>query len=132
MNTMHTVDDYQPGVCNIGPAEIRARRQSGHLGALVTVIAFAALMLLDADPAWRLVLVIPAAGAASGYLQAAFHFCANFGFRGLFNFGDRVGNTESVVAAEAIAADRRKALQIAGLSLLAGAAVALVFYAVPI
>jgi hypothetical protein len=28
---------YQPGVCNIGPAEIARRRRAGHVGALMTI-----------------------------------------------------------------------------------------------
>ena len=28
---------YEPGVCNIGPAEIARRRRSGHVGALITI-----------------------------------------------------------------------------------------------
>ncbi len=115
---------YQPGVCNIGPAEIRARRRSGHVGLAVTVVGLALLVGLGAPAPWRLVLFLPAAAAASGYLQAAFHFCANFGMRGVFNFGGRVGQVETVEEAEVRAADRRKALQIVGLSVLVGLAVA--------
>ena len=31
--------DYQPGVCNIGPAEIARRRRAGHIG-LIAAVAF--------------------------------------------------------------------------------------------
>jgi hypothetical protein len=122
---------YQPGECNIGPAEIAARRRSGHLGAVATVLLFLVLVAIDAPPGWRLLLFLPAAGAASGYLQAALHFCANFGLRGVFNFSDRVRNTESVLAVGARARDRRKALQIIGLSVLVGGAVAIVAFLLP-
>lgn len=115
---------YRPGVCNIGPAEIRARRRSGHIGLAVTAVGLAVLLALDAPAPWRIALFLPAAAAASGYLQAAFHFCANFGMRGVFNFGSRIGQVETVEEAEARAADRRKALQIVGLSALVGLAVA--------
>lgn len=123
---------YEPGVCNIGPAEIAARRRSGHVAALVTVLALAVLVVMEAPPLWRLLLFLPAAGAASGYLQAALHFCANFGLRGVFNFSDRLRNTESVIAVGARARDRRKALRIIGLSVLVGAAVAIVAYLLPV
>ena len=122
---------YEPGVCNIGPAEIAARRRSGHVAALVTVLALVALLVLDAPPAWRLVLFLPAAGAASGYLQAALHFCANFGLRGVFNFSDRLRTTESVIAVGARARDRRRALRIIGLSVLVGATVAIGAFLLP-
>ncbi len=123
---------YQPGVCNIGPAEIRARRRSGHIGLALTVVGLAVLVALDVPAPWRLVLFLPAAAAASGYLQAAFHFCANFGMRGVFNFGGRLGQVETIEEAEARAADRRKALQIIGLSALIGLAVAIGAAALPV
>jgi fatty acid desaturase len=115
---------YQPGVCNIGPAEIRARRLSGVFGTAATLGLFAALVIFRADPAWRLVLFVPAAGAAAGFLQAAMHFCANYGWRGVFNFGDELRDTTSVAERAAAAADRRAALRIALLSAGVGALVA--------
>ena len=123
---------YQPGTCNIGPAETAARRRAGHIGALVTLIAFVFLIVVAAPALWRLLLFLPAATAASGYLQARLHFCANFGLRGVFNFSDRLRDTESVLAVEARARDRRKALQIIGMSVLIGGAVAIVALLLPI
>jgi hypothetical protein len=117
-------DTYAPGACNIGPAEIARRRRIGHVGVLATAAVLTLLLAVHADPAWRLILILPAATAAAGYLQAALHFCANFGFRGVYNFGE-LGPTERVVAEEAIARDRRRALLISLGSLGIGLAVAL-------
>jgi len=116
--------DYEPGVCNIGPAEIAARRRAGHIGTVATLLGLLALVALDAPPAWRLVLFLPAAAAAGGYLQAWFRFCANFGIRGVFNFSDRLRDTRTVVPVGARTRDRRRALQIVALSAVVGAAVA--------
>src|SRR6476659_232900 len=88
--------DYQPGVCNIGPAEIARRRRSGHVGAIASVVLLAVLMAFDVPPLARLLVALPAAIAASGYLQAHFHFGAGFGARGVFNFGP-LGSTDTVV-----------------------------------
>ena len=38
---------YQPGVCNIGPAEIARRRRAGHTGLLATVALFAILVAMQ-------------------------------------------------------------------------------------
>jgi len=89
------VDQYLPGACNIGPAEIARRRRAGHVGLILTVVLAAVLLALDAAPAWRLTLALPAALAAAGYLQAWLRFCANFGFRGVYNF-DALGREERV------------------------------------
>ena len=101
---------YQPGRCNIGPAEIAARRRAGHLGMGAALVLATVLLVLDADPAWRLLLFFPIAGAAIGYLQAAFRFCAGFGLRGVFNFGSDVGRTTNVTDAADRAVDRRRSL----------------------
>ena len=100
--------EYRPGVCNIGPAEIARRRRAGHVGLLVTVAAYAVLVAIDAPPLARLILILPAATAASGYLQAWSKFCAGFGSRGIFNLGP-VGDTQQVVDEVARARDRARA-----------------------
>ena len=111
--------DYAAGACNIGPAEIAARRRFGHLGLAVTV-AFAAFVLAIDAPLWlRLLVFFPAAGAATGYLQAALHFCAGFALRGVYNFG-RLGQSAAVESDAARAADRRRAAEVFGLSVLVG------------
>jgi hypothetical protein len=118
------VDQYVPGTCNIGPAEIARRRRVGHAGLVATVVLAAVLLLLDAAPAWRLTLGLPAALAAAGYLQAWLRFCANFGFRGVYNFG-ALGHEERVAVEQARAQDRRRALAVAAGSVLVGLATAL-------
>jgi hypothetical protein len=118
------VDQYVPGTCNIGPAEIAMRRRVGHAGLVATAVLAAVLLLLDAAPAWRLTLGLPAALAAAGYLQAWLRFCANFGFRGVYNFG-ALGHEKRVAVEEARAQDRRRALAVAAGSVLVGLATAL-------
>jgi hypothetical protein len=118
-------DQYVPGSCNIGPAEIALRRRAGHAGLVVTAALGAALLRSDLPRAWRLTLAVPAAGAASGYLQARERFCADFGWRGVYNF-DRRGQEQPVAGDNALAQDRRKAMRIAAASAAIGVGVALV------
>lgn len=110
-----TANVYQPGVCNIGKAEINQRRQTGIVGAVVTVLALAAFVIFHVPDPWRLFILLPAGLGASGFLQAAFHFCARFGMTGLFNFG-ALGTPEAVHEQEYRRKDQRKALLILGLS----------------
>jgi hypothetical protein len=125
---MSEKNTYVPGVCNIGPAEMARRRQAGWIGVVVTVAVWAPLFLTHVPAFWRLLVFFPAALAASGFLQAAMHFCAGFGSRGLFNFGPEAGKTETVMQAEFRAKDRKKSRQIMGLSALIGAVVAVLAY----
>jgi hypothetical protein len=113
---------YIPGVCNIGPAEIRRRRTAGIGGAVVTVAVLAGTVLTGVPKPIRLLAILPAAGAASGFIQAATHFCAGFGMRGVFNFGD-TGSTDTVEQQEFRAEDQAKAKRILGTSLAIGAGV---------
>jgi hypothetical protein len=122
------VSSYSPGACNIGPAEIARRRRGGHMGLVASLVLLALLMALGLPHAVRLLVALPAAGSAVGYLQARFHFCAAFGARGIYNFGD-LGLAESVEAADARSRDRRRSLEITlaslAIGLLAGVAAAL-------
>ena len=122
--------DYQPGVCNIGPAEIARRRRSGQVGALASLVLLGVLIAVGAPPLARLLVALPAVIAASGYLQAHFHFCAGFGSKGIFNFGP-LGPTETVVDPEARARDRAMALRISAASFAIGALVGLLAVLIP-
>jgi hypothetical protein len=122
---------YQPGVCNIGPAEIARRRRAGHVGLGATVVLLAVLLALHTPPLVRLLLVLPAAVAASGYLQARLRFCAGFGSRGVFNFGP-LGQTEQVQDNAAHARDRARANQIGLASLAIGLVVGALAVVLPL
>jgi hypothetical protein len=123
--------DYQPGTCNIGPAEIARRRRAGHVGLGATVLLFGGLVAVGAPPVARLSVAIPAAIAASGYLQARLRFCAGFGSRGVFNFGP-LGEVAQVSDDAARARDRARATQIGLASLAVGVAVGVLAVLLPL
>ena len=122
---------YRPGVCNIGPAEIQRRRQSGYLGAGIAMVFLVVAFALDWAAPWRLLVFVPVFLAAQGFLQAAFHFCVGFASQGLFNFGE-LGHEETVYEAEFRRKDQRKALLITGLSFAIAAVVAVIAFLLPV
>jgi len=122
--TYQEPDAYQPGVCNIGPAEITRRRRSGHASLIVSIVVLVTLVAVGAPHWTRLVLVLTAGGSAAGYLQAWFHFCAGFGSQGVYNFGP-TGTVAKVADADARARDRRRSLEIGLASLAIGVIVGL-------
>jgi len=124
---MEIQNKYIPGVCNIGPEEIKKRKQAGWMGFIATVALWAVFVWFGVAPAWRLLLFLPAMMSATGFLQAYMHFCAYFGFASLFNFDD-VGKTDSVSQAEFRAKDRRRAWQIIIYSVLIGLTISLTAY----
>jgi hypothetical protein len=117
--------EYVAGVCNIGPAETARRRRVGEQAALAGLGLLILLRFLRAPRAWRLLVFFPAAVSAAGYLQAARHFCAAYGWRGVLNFG-ALGTAEAVGDEAFRAEDRRRALRIAAESATIGLGVALV------
>jgi hypothetical protein len=123
--------EYQPGVCNIGPAEIARRRRAGHTGLIAAIALFAGLVAIGAPDWTRILVAIPAIGAASGYIQAHLRFCAGFGSLGVFNFGD-VGPTERVASDADRARDRARAFQIGFASFAIGIAAGLLAVALPV
>ncbi len=123
--------EYIPGVCNIGAAEITRRIRGGWTGLAVTVVLWAVFFVFRVPGPWRLFLFLPAATGAAGFLQAAFHFCANYGMRGVFNFGPEAGKTDTVEQAEFRRKDRRKAGLISLASALIGIVIAVAGFLVP-
>ncbi len=123
---------YIPGACNIGRSEIRLRRWLGWIALAVTIALGGALFYLDTAPRWRLALFFPAVGAALGFLQARWQFCVKFGLEGTYHFGPNVGDIGTVKQAEFRRQDRRTALKIIGLAVLAGAVVAVGAYLMPL
>lgn len=122
---------YQPGRCNIGPAEIRRRQWVGHIGAAATIIGFILLIVIGANPLWRLLLFFPAAASASGYLQAILHFCAGFGSRGIYNFGP-LGRQEQVTDTDALRSDRAMSNRIGLGAAVIGLVVAVIALLLPL
>jgi hypothetical protein len=126
------IDQYQPGVCNIGQAEIEKRRRAGHFGVVVTIATFVLLVAGDVSPLARFVIIgLLAAGTAATYLEAYMRFCGAFGIFGVFNFG-RLGATQKVIDKGARARDRRRVLQLVLYAVLIGSAVGAVAAVLPI
>jgi hypothetical protein len=123
---LQMIDEYRAGACNIGPTEIAARRRFGHAASAATLGLLAVLLVTGAPTLLRGLLFLPAAGAAAGYLQAALHFCADYGWRGVFNLGARLRDTTHIDDPAARAADRRRAALIGGASGAVGLVVVLV------
>jgi len=122
---------YVPGICNIGPAEIARRSRAGHGGVVASLVTFGAIVALAMPAPVRLLVALPAAAAASGYLQARLRFCAGFGSTGIFNFG-ALGQRSRVSDPESLAKDRARSRQISLASFAIGSAVGVVAALLPL
>jgi type II secretory pathway component PulK len=104
--------EYVPGVCNIGHEEIARRRRFGWVALIVALLLVAVLIRMHVNPWWRLLVFLPAAMSASGFLQAQFHFCLGFAYAGISNFG-ALGQSEAVTDKASRTTDRKRGTRIA-------------------
>lgn len=103
---------YEPGECNIGPAERRKRRYAGYVGFLAGAVVVVAVPLLEFDPIWLLASAAPFYGGFLGILQARASFCAGFGLAGVYDVSDEGTDRIEVPDAAARRADRTRSLVI--------------------
>ena len=116
--------EYQPGVCNIGADQRRARRLSG-IGSFGIVVAVVVAVALDVVPSVAVWATVPFVfGGWLGVLQDYFQFCAAFGALARYDLSGSGGSVGSVAEREAVQADRKRALTIlaaaAGLTVVTG------------
>ena len=105
------MSNYQPGVCNIGPGEIRIRQIVALLGAVLTIISAVTIIKTHAPRASRVGIFIPAMVFSVGWIQSRKKFCLAFGLMGTFNFG-KLGQLSKVADKEDRARDRATAMGI--------------------
>jgi hypothetical protein len=118
--------EYQPGVCNIGPAQQRRRLLLGG-ASLLFAIGLVAAVVAFGWPSWSLLAAMfPLYGAAMGYFQYRERFCVGFAGIGVFDVGD---GTNQVLDEAALAADRKRAVRLNAKSLAVGLFGAIVVYA---
>jgi len=119
--------EYQPGVCNIGPAQQRRRLLLG-IGSLLLAAVTVGAVLAIGWPRWTLIAsLLPLYGAAMGYFQYRERFCVGFAGIGVFDTGE---GTQQVRDEAALEADRRRAVRLNAKALAVGAVGSLVVYGV--
>ncbi len=111
------MSEYISGACNIGPAEIKRRKQGAYLGGALYLIVSISLIASDASKSARLWVFLPAALFAVGYIQSKRKFCVAYGFLGIFNF-EKLGKTTKIKVNEQLKADRKYALKLSAQALL--------------
>lgn len=124
-----STDKYIPGVCNIGPEEIRRRRDWALVSLVITVIEIILLIMIDVSHLWRLTLFIPASSLGIGFEQWYLKFCVAFGLKGVFNF-EKIGKTFSIEQKENLDNDRKKARKMILAGIGFGLGSAILFYLV--
>jgi hypothetical protein len=118
------MSNYQAGACNIGPSEIKRRRQGALVGAVLFAVTTLLFVVTDASTSTRLVSFIPALLFAVGMIQSKRRFCVAYGFMGVFSF-EKLGDTKKVTVNQDLKADKKYAVKL----LLQSVAIAIVLTA---
>ena len=121
------MSNYQAGVCNIGPSEIKRRRQGALVGAILFAVTTILFVVTDASTSTRLVTFIPALLFAVGMIQSKRKFCVAYGFMGVFSF-EKLGDTKKITVNQDLKADKKYAVKL----LLQSVAIAIVLTALVI
>jgi hypothetical protein len=103
-----TGDGYVPGVCNIGPWEIRRRWIGGFIGLAAAAGLLIALIAVGAPAIARILVLLPAWGGAFSVLQARRRFCGAYAMRRISNFGTTYDTIAQVDSEAAHRADMQK------------------------
>lgn len=130
-----TESDYIPGMCNINQAEIKSRRNAGHLGSILTVVAIAAFVYFRVPAVVGLLVFVPAFIAAIGYMQAQKKFCVGFASAGIRSTSSEGLETTEVSDDAALKADKAKArsmnVQSAGIAAFVAVATTILLIVLP-
>lgn len=122
------MSEYQAGVCNIGPSEIKKRQRVAVIGYAVALAIFIAMNFLDSSLSVALFFIAAFVGSV-GFVQSRKKFCLAFGLAGTFNVSETM---KKVINPEDLKADRKTALTILGQSALSALVITAIFVAVPL
>jgi hypothetical protein len=105
------MSEYIAGACNIGPSEIKRRRQGALIGAVLFVITTLLFVITDAPTTTRILAFIPALLFAVGMIQSRKRFCVAYGFLGVFSL-EKLGATTKISINQDLKADRKYAIKL--------------------
>ena len=105
------MSEYIAGACNIGPSEIKRRRQGALIGAVLFAITTLLFVITDAPTTTRILVFIPALLFAVGMIQSRKRFCVAYGFLGVFSL-EKLGATTKITINQDLKAEDRKSTRL--------------------
>ncbi|QGA83832.1 hypothetical protein [Halomicrobium sp. LC1Hm] len=121
---------YQPGVCNIGRDERRKRRVAGIAGFLGAAAYVGGVLWFGLPERYLLGSFAFLFGGFVGVFQDYFRFCVAFGALARYDLSGSADDAGSVTDAEAVARDRKRAVQILAAAVISAAVVTGIVYGV--
>ncbi len=82
------MNNYVPGVCNIGVKERESRLKMGLISLVITFLLTFLIIYFQIDKSFRYLLLAPAFSSSIGIFQYYLKFCVYFGVLSKYNFGN--------------------------------------------
>ena len=120
-------EQYIPGNCNLGKAEINRRYRIGYIGLVFAILIILILYFADASRIWRLLIFLPVFYGVSGFIQASKKFCYIYGFRQVFSL-EGIRSFKKINDQDSIQADRRTAMRIVISVFVTSVVITLLYY----
>ena len=120
-------EQYIPGNCNLGKAEINKRYRIGFFGLAIAIFLVILFHFTDAPRIWRLFIFFPVFYGVSGFIQAAKKFCYIYGFRQVFSL-EGIRSFSKIKNEDFVKADQRMAMKIVIVVFVTSAVVTFVYY----
>lgn len=114
------MSEYISGACNIGPAEIKRRKQGAVVGGIAFLLTALLLISTNTSSLARLIAFLPALLFTVGLIQSRRKFCVAYGFLGVFSL-EKLGATTKISINQDLKADRSYAIKLLLQSVLAAA-----------
>jgi hypothetical protein len=114
------MSEYISGACNIGPAEIKRRKQGAVIGGIAFLLTALLLISTNTSTSARLIAFLPALLFTVGLIQSRRKFCVAYGFLGVFSL-EKLGATTKISINQDLKADRSYAIKLLLQSVLAAA-----------
>ena len=114
------MSEYISGACNIGPAEIKRRKQGAVVGGIAFLLTALLLISTNTSSLARLIAFLPALLFTVGLIQSRRKFCVAYGFLGVFSL-EKLGATTKIYINQDLKADRSYAIKLLLQSVLAAA-----------
>ncbi|MFM7725541.1 MAG: hypothetical protein ACKO7B_02475, partial [Flavobacteriales bacterium] len=103
----HEYDSYEPGMCNIGPSEIRVRRLFFRITLAITLAMTTAAVFWSHSIILFFLLLFTSFSLIVLYFEIRYRFCILFGYFNLHNFR-QLGHLEQVCDDHHARLDRKR------------------------
>lgn len=122
------MEQYKPGVCNIGKNEIQKRYGLAVVAFVISTILVYSILAFNL-PHWSLLLsFIPLVMGFEGFYQGYFKFCAGFASAGIYDFTGSGGSKSKVTDSNSHKKDMKKAMQIHIYSIISSLIIVAIIY----